>query len=125
VIENGQVIKVTTYTIGHDVLAQFYAVNGYLALLADGHGSTRGVADLAGQIIQQYSYDAYGNAHGFNTKDALTNLLYSGEQFKAVSGLQYLHARWYSPQAGGSTGLIRIPGINSRHCPSINKPMLI
>ena len=61
-LENGQRVKVTTYTIGHDVLSQFDAVNGYLALLADGHGSTLAVADLTGQIIQQYSYDAYGNA---------------------------------------------------------------
>ena len=98
--ENGQLVKITTYTIGHDVLSQFDAVNGYLALLADGHGSTRAVADINGAIKQQYSYDAYGNAHGFHAKDALTNLLYSGEQFNAVSGLQYLRARWYSPQSG-------------------------
>ena len=98
--ENGQLVKVITYTIGHDVLAQFDAVNGYLALLADGHGSTRAVADLTGQIIQEYSYDAYGNAHGFIAKDALTNLLYSGEQFNPVSSLQYLRARCYNPQSG-------------------------
>jgi len=99
-VENGQEVKVTTYTIGHDVLAQFDSLNGYLALLADGHGSTRVVADINGKIVQQYNYDAYGNAHGFDTKDALTNLLYSGEQFNPVSGLQYLRARWYSPQSG-------------------------
>lgn len=99
-VENGQEVKVTTYTIGHDVLAQFDTVNGYLALLYDGHGSTRAVADGAGRIVQQYNYDAYGNAHGFDAKDALTNLLYSGEQFNPVSGLQYLRARWYDPQSG-------------------------
>lgn len=30
----------------------------------------------------------------------MTNLLYSGEQFNPVSGLQYLRARWYNPIDG-------------------------
>ena len=98
--ENGGPVKVTTYTIGHDVLAQYDAVNGFLALLTDGHGSTRAVADKLGKILQEYNYDAYGNALGFDPSEALTNLLYSGEQFNAVSGLQYLRARWYNPQSG-------------------------
>ena len=58
------------------------------------------VADELGQILQQYHYDAYGNAVGFDPAEALTNLLYSGEQFNPVSGLQYLRARWYNPQSG-------------------------
>ena len=94
--ENAQT-TVRTFTIGHDVLSQHDAVNGLLLLLADGHGSTRAVANMLGQILQQYSYDAYGNALGFNASEALTNLLYSGEQFNPVSGLQYLRARWYNP----------------------------
>jgi RHS repeat-associated core domain len=98
--ENGQEVKVTTYTIGHDVLSQFDSADGYLALLADGHGSTRGVANNIEQVVQQYSYDAYGNAIGFNARLAKTNLLYSGEQFNPVSGLQYLRARWYNPTSG-------------------------
>ncbi|MCC8190591.1 MAG: hypothetical protein LIP77_08160 [Planctomycetes bacterium] len=53
-VENGQDVKVTTYTIGHDVLAQFTQAAGYLALLADGHGSTRAVADKAGTLLQMH-----------------------------------------------------------------------
>ena len=99
-IENGKEVKVTTYTIGHDVLSQFTQALGTLTLLTDGHGSTRAVANAAGNILQQYNYDAYGNAHGFNPSEAHTNLLYSGEQFNPVSGLQYLRARWYNPNTG-------------------------
>ncbi len=98
--ENGGPVKITTYTIGHDVLSQYNAEQGYLSLLTDGHGSTRAVADATAQILQQYNYDAYGNALGFNAAEAMTNLLYSGEQFNPVSGLQYLRARWYNPQSG-------------------------
>lgn len=31
---------------------------------------------------------------------ALTNILYSGEQYNPTSGLQYLRARWYNPESG-------------------------
>ena len=96
----GQEAKVTTYTVGHDVLLQFNAVAGALTILADGHGSTRALSDITGAAVQQYNYDAYGNAHGFDASEALTSLLYSGEQFNPVSGLQYLRARWYDPQSG-------------------------
>ena len=99
-VENGVEVKVTTYTIGHDILSQFDSENGYLVLLSDGHGSTRAVANMAGEIVQEYNYDAYGNAQGFDAKEAMTNLLYSGEQFNPVSGLQYLRARWYDPGSG-------------------------
>jgi len=100
VVENGVESKVTTYTIGHDVLSQYDSVNNYLAILSDGHGSTRAVSGILGQIVQQYNYDAYGNANGFDATQAMTSLLYSGEQFNPVSGLQYLRARWYDPQSG-------------------------
>jgi RHS repeat-associated protein len=93
-------VKITTYTIGHDVLAQANALHGALTLLADGHGSTRAMANGLGSVLQQYNYDAYGNALGFDAANALTNLLYSGEQFNPASGLQYLRARWYNPQTG-------------------------
>ena len=104
---DGARTKVITYTIGHDVLTQASAAmeaalagNGILHFLYDGHGSTRAVANAAGQVMQRYDCDAYGNAVGFNPQAALTNLLYSGEQFNPTSGLQYLRARWYNPQAG-------------------------
>ena len=97
--------RITTFTIGHDVLSQFSsaAENTVLTLLADGHGNTRAVANDLGDIAQSYTYDAYGNAVGFDPAEALTNMLYSGEQYNPVSGLQYLRARWYRPQTGRFT----------------------
>ncbi|MDR0610181.1 MAG: HNH endonuclease, partial [Planctomycetaceae bacterium] len=66
----------------------------------DGHGSTRVLTDLAGMIVQIYSFDAYGNALGFDPKDALTEFLYSGEQFDSKIGQIYLRARYYDPATG-------------------------
>jgi len=49
--------------------------------------------DLAGTPAQLYSFDAYGNAIGFNPAEALTEFLYSGEQFDGKIGQQHLRAR--------------------------------
>ncbi len=56
--------------------------------------------DVAGAIAQLFAYDAYGQAIGFNPADALTEFLYSGEQFDAKIGQQYLRARYYDPATG-------------------------
>jgi RHS repeat-associated protein len=79
--------------------------------LHDGHGSTRALLDATagvvkkdGTIDQLFVYDAYGNLlnlSGFATAidQALTTLLYSGEQTDRT-GLQYLRARYYDPRTG-------------------------
>jgi RHS repeat-associated protein len=45
-------------------------------------------------------YDAYCNAIGFDPSVALTEFLYSGEQFDSKIGQQYLRARYYDPSTG-------------------------
>ncbi|MEM7682297.1 MAG: RHS repeat-associated core domain-containing protein [Planctomycetota bacterium] len=50
--------------------------------------------------LQVFTYDAYGNAVGFDAAQALTSLLYSGEFTNAGTGAQYLRARWYNPSTG-------------------------
>ncbi len=95
----GTVIK--TYTLGHDVLTQQDSTNGILHFLYDGHGSTRALLDTAAAIAanQVFNYDAYGNPIGFDPANALTSLLYSGEQTDPT-GMQYLRARYYDPATG-------------------------
>jgi RHS repeat-associated protein len=66
----------------------------------DGHGSTRVLLDAALAVAQIYSFDAYGNALGFNVNEALTEFLYSGEQFDSKIGQQYLRQRYYDPSTG-------------------------
>jgi RHS repeat-associated protein len=56
--------------------------------------------DFAGAVAQLYSFDAYGNAIGFDPATALTEFLYSGEQFDSKIGQQYLRARYYDPATG-------------------------
>jgi RHS repeat-associated protein len=47
-----------------------------------------------------YSYDAFGNALGFDPSTALTEFLYSGEQFDSKINQQYLRQRYYDPSTG-------------------------
>jgi RHS repeat-associated protein len=56
--------------------------------------------DFAGAILELYTFDAYGNAIGFDPSVALTEFLYSGEQFDSKIGQQYLRARYYDPTTG-------------------------
>jgi len=99
--------ELTSYVLGHDVIAQFRAASAAMEyLLYDGHGSTRGLVDAMGLPLtgQIYAYDAYGNqltgAGLTSASAALTTLLYSGEFSDLATGLQYLRARFYNPQTG-------------------------
>ncbi len=107
--------EVTTYTLGHDVLAQQNDIvesGDTLQLVYDGHGSTRAVVKetVSGiEVLERYAYDAYGvmQVLGNVTVDAstpLTRFLYSGEKTDAT-GLQYLRARYYDPRIGRFTTL--------------------
>ena len=106
--ETRTITKEIYYTIGLDQIAQ--SVTAYIDGIAqetethyftyDGHGSTRALLGAIAAVLQLYSFDAYGNALGFNTNDALTEYLYSGEQFDSKIGQQYLRARYYNPATG-------------------------
>jgi RHS repeat-associated protein len=58
------------------------------------------LTDFVGAIVELYSFDAYGNAIGFDPSVALTEFLYSSEQFDSKIGQQYLRARYYDPATG-------------------------
>jgi RHS repeat-associated protein len=92
----------TTYTLGHDVIAQQSPNEGNgetLYFLYDGHGSTRALINAALELAEKFAYDAYGNmlpGAGLTAEpaSALTSLLYSGEQVDATTGLGYNRARF-------------------------------
>ncbi|MGL6196748.1 MAG: RHS repeat domain-containing protein [Thermoguttaceae bacterium] len=99
----GEAQRTITHVIGHQRIAQTIesaTENVTHFFTFDGHGSTRAMLNFAGTIAQLYSFDAYENAIGFDPKAALTEFLYSGEQFDAKIGQQYLRARYYDPSTG-------------------------
>jgi RHS repeat-associated protein len=101
-LETGKQSNIT-YIIGRNKIAQITVKNGteqeyYFTF--DGHGSSKVLTDLAGAIVELYAFDAYGNAIGFDPSTALTEFLYSGEQFDSKIGQQYLRQRYYDPVTG-------------------------
>jgi hypothetical protein len=62
--------------------------------------------DFVGVIVELYSFDTYGNAIGFDSSVALTEFLYSGEQFDSKIGQQFYVQDIMTLQQEGSIGLI-------------------
>ena len=91
-----------SYTFGHDLIAQGEADGSAAVLVTDGHGSTRHLIDAtdATNVLESYTYDAYGNAVGFTHSQTQTNFKYSGEQHDPDLGQDYLRARYYDAFAG-------------------------
>jgi RHS repeat-associated protein len=101
-LETGEQANIT-YIIGRNRISQITLKDNTeqeLYFTFDGHGSTRVLTDIAGAIIELYAFDAYGNAIGFDPSVALTEFLYSGEQFDSKIGQQYLRQRYYDPVTG-------------------------
>ncbi|MEG3928593.1 putative Ig domain-containing protein [Microcoleus sp. T3_D1] len=69
----------------------------------DGLGSTRALTNGAGNAIDTYTYDAYGNLIG-RTGNTVNNYLYAGEQYDPNLGDYYLRARYYDTETGRFSG---------------------
>ena len=90
--------EIASYTRGEELLSM--EKGGQICYyLYDGHGSVRALTNEAGEVTDQYSYDAYGN---LLEKEGSTEneFLYTGEQYNANTGLYYLRARYMNPSTG-------------------------
>jgi RHS repeat-associated protein len=72
------------------------ATTGPLYFLQDQLGSTSGLTNSNGGIVERVTYDAYGNSAG----TSLTRYDYTGRERDPDTGLLYYRARWYDPQVG-------------------------
>ena len=70
--------------------------------LFNGHGDVVQLTDSAGEITQEYEYDAFGVEKDADTADA-NPFRYCGEYFDADTGAYYLRARYYFPALGRFT----------------------
>ena len=66
---------------------------------ADHQGSLRKVTDAAGQLVNSYDYDAYGNIEA-SVEGIVNPFTYTGREFDAESGLYFYRARYYDPATG-------------------------
>jgi RHS repeat-associated protein len=94
-------LVVVSYAHGNDLINQnrdgessFYHV--------DGLGSTRALSDGGGNLIDTYSYQAFGELLN-SSGGSENNYLFAGEQFDPVLGDYYNRARYYDPESGRFT----------------------
>lgn len=88
------------YNYGLDIISQRQvssASTNYF--IYDGHGSTRLLTDIGGNVVNVFAYDAYGNLIASNTTPQ-TAYLYCGQQFDFNLGLYYNRARYLNPNTG-------------------------
>jgi len=65
----------------------------------NGHGDVVNLMDSAGAVLNQYTYDIWGNP--LTTSETVQNpFRYSGEYIDKTTSLQYLRSRWYDPSVG-------------------------
>jgi RHS repeat-associated protein len=65
--------------------------------LADHLGSTNGLTNGGGSLIETNSYDSFGNPTNPNFP---TRYQFTGREFDSATGLQFSRARWYDPNIG-------------------------
>ena len=72
------------------------AVRMYYHYASDEMGSTTHILDEAGQVLNRYEYDAWGNVT--EQEEAVPNRFkFTGQQFDSVTQQYYLRARFYNP----------------------------
>jgi len=84
----------------NSVTARITASGTVAWYLTDRLGSVRVLTDNTGSVIDEINYDAYGNILTQTNPAASDRYLWTGEQFDAVTGLQYNRARYYDPTTG-------------------------
>ncbi|RMH87930.1 hypothetical protein EBB59_12390, partial [Lysobacter pythonis] len=71
---------------------------GRTYFLSDHQNSTRALTNAAGQVVNRYDYDPYGNAR--QSKTGFSNpYQYTGRE-RDQTGLMYYRARYYRPDMG-------------------------
>jgi len=98
----------TKYVRGVNLISQEKNGQKYYYLY-NGHGDVVQIADSAGNVVNNYDYDEWGNIKSQN--EGVENpFKYSGEYFDKEIGLYYLRARYYDPTIGRFINEDSFPG---------------
>jgi RHS repeat-associated protein len=97
--ENGTLQRKFVYGAGIDESVAMYAVgSGWYYYHYDGLGSVIALSDSSGNIVEQCSYDIFGEPSCIS---GLGNpYKFTGRRYDAETGLYYYRERYYSPQLG-------------------------
>jgi len=64
----------------------------------DGLGSVVALSNIAGDVVESYSYDVFGQLD--STSDVNNPYLFTGRRYDDETGLYYYRARYYDPYTG-------------------------
>ncbi|WP_010503351.1 polymorphic toxin-type HINT domain-containing protein [Paenibacillus elgii] len=98
-VANGSAALKARYIRGNGLAARADASGAKTYYLHNGHGDVVGLTDGSGNVLNQYTYDIWGNPLTV-TEQVPQPFRYSGEFWDNSSHLQYLRARWYDPSVG-------------------------
>jgi RHS repeat-associated protein len=110
-----------TYVYGLDLISATDGSSDQTYYQYDGLGSTVALADDTGTITDTYEYDVFGAVRA-STGSSDNPWLFTGEQYDADTGLQYLRARMYDPATGRFLGRDPIPSAN-QYAYAFNNPV--
>ena len=82
------------------VLAQENAGGKVLWALADNQGSVRMVLDSEGNVVNEITYDAFGNITVESNPDLNFRFSYTGRELDEETGLYNYRSRYYDPAVG-------------------------
>jgi RHS repeat-associated protein len=98
------------YVVGGDLLLRQERAGGESFYLPDGQMSVRLLTDAAGNVTDQYDYDAFGNLISQAGAATPNVYQYNGQQFDPNLGSYYLRARYYDPSKGRFSARDPFPG---------------
>jgi len=87
------------YNYGYALISQRQPGVSTNYFVFDGHGSTRVPADLGGNVVNAFAFDAWGNLIASNAAPQ-TVYLYSGQQFDTDLNQYYLRKRLFNQGTG-------------------------
>jgi RHS repeat-associated protein len=83
-----------------DLIARHRPSDGLAWYLTDQVGSITALVNSAGQVINQVTYDSFGNVLTQTNPAASDRYLFTGREYDSETGLYYYRARYYSPSTG-------------------------
>jgi len=98
-VSGSTVAHKASYIRGNELVSRVDASGSKAYYLHNGHGDVVGLTDAAGNLLNNYTYDIWGNP--VDVEETVDNpFRYSGEYWDETTNLQYLRARWYDPSVG-------------------------
>jgi RHS repeat-associated protein len=93
-------VKKAEYLYGNQLVAKLSGEGAKAYYTFNGHGDVTELRGETGALLNEYSYDIWGNPVTMMEQDKDNPFLYSGEYWDNTTSLQYLRARWYDPSIG-------------------------